>query len=60
MVRLRGGEFHAYRDFASLTEELERQLAAGNLLRRIAAHGRYNAGTQELTAPRAGFEFIAP
>jgi hypothetical protein len=36
------------------------QLAAGSLLRRIAASGRYNASTVELTAQRAGFEFIAP
>lgn len=60
-VVVRGaGELHAYREFSGLVAELERQLAAGNLLHRIAAHGRYNAGTVELTAPRAGFEFIAP
>ncbi|TDJ22250.1 MAG: DUF4382 domain-containing protein [Gammaproteobacteria bacterium] len=60
-VVVRGAdELHAYSEFAALVAELERQLAAGNVLRRIAAHGRYNAGTVELTAPRAGFEFIAP
>ena len=60
-VVVRGvGEVHGYRQFSALVAELERQLAAGNLLHRIAAHGRYNAGTVELTAPRAAFEFIAP
>ena len=60
-VVVRGvGEVHGYRQFSGLVAELERQLAAGNRLHRIAAHGRYNAGTVELTAPRAGFEFIAP
>jgi hypothetical protein len=60
-VVVRGAaELHGYRQFSALVVELERQLAAGNLLHRIAAHGRYNAGTVELTAPRAGFEFIAP
>lgn len=61
LVAVRGaGELHAYREFADLAAELERQLSAGRLLRRIAASGRYNASNGELAAPRAGFEFIAP
>lgn len=60
-VAVRGtGEVHLYRDFARLSAELINQLDAGNLMTRIAAHGRYNGGNQELTTPRASFEFKTP
>jgi hypothetical protein len=57
-VKVRGsGEIHIYRDFADLASELQRQLNAGASLRHIGAHGRYNAGSNELTSIRAGFVF---
>jgi hypothetical protein len=60
-VAVRGaGEVHLYRDFARLTEELVKQLDAGNLMTRLNAHGRYNSADNELTTPRASFEFKTP
>jgi len=46
--------------FARLTEELVKQLDAGNLMPRLNAHGRYNSADNELTTPRASFEFKTP
>ncbi|HNP37899.1 MAG TPA: DUF4382 domain-containing protein [Woeseiaceae bacterium] len=57
-VKVRGSdEIHLFRDFADLADELTRQLNDGASLRHIAAHGRYNAGSNELTSIRAGFVF---
>ena len=57
-VALRGDpELHLLRDFADLVAELTEQLDAGNVLHRIAAHGRYNTLTDEFTTGRAVFEF---
>jgi hypothetical protein len=61
LVSVRGsGELHLYRDFTTLTGDLSGQLAAGKRLVQIEAIGRYNAGSLELTTPRASFEFTAP
>ena len=60
-VAVRGaGEVHLYRDFARLTDALVKHLDAGHLMTRIAAHGRYNDADDELTTPRASFEFRTP
>jgi len=53
-------EMHVFRDFGTLVTELNSQLQAGNKLVQLDAIGRYNAGTQELTTPRAMFEFTTP
>ena len=53
-------ELHVFRDFATLSSELESQLQDGHTLIQIEAVGRYNATTQELTTPRAMFEFTTP
>jgi hypothetical protein len=61
LVTVRGShEVHVFRDFASLVAELNGQLQAGNKLIQLEAVGRYNATTQELTTPRAMFEFTTP
>jgi len=61
LVVIRGSrEMHLFGDFAGLTAELSRQLAAGNLLTQMGASGRYNAAAVELTTPLASFEFTTP
>ncbi|MEQ9451795.1 MAG: DUF4382 domain-containing protein [Pseudomonadales bacterium] len=60
-VRVRGDQqLHLFRDFADLVDEIMAQLDGGNLLHRITAQGRYNAGQQELVTRRAGFVFVQP
>ncbi len=60
-VKVRGAnEFHVYRNFADLVDELMAQLDAGRVLHRIHAAGSYNVQEMELTARRAGFVFSAP
>ena len=59
-VRVRGrNEFHVYRSFESLVDELTSQLDAGRTLHRITAQGRYNSATDALIVSRAGFVFGA-
>ncbi len=61
LVTVRGShEIRLFRDFVALTPVLTGQLDAGNRLVGIEAMGRYNAGSLELTVPRASFEFAAP
>ena len=58
-VRVRGaGEINLYREFSTLVDELISQLDTGNLLKHVGVHGRYTVGSSELTAGRAGFEFV--
>ncbi|MCZ6888002.1 MAG: DUF5666 domain-containing protein, partial [Gammaproteobacteria bacterium] len=54
------GALQMYRDFAELADEIVSQLAAGNLLVRISASGRYNGADSELTSGRAIFVFVEP
>jgi hypothetical protein len=54
-LRVRGeGQIRLFRSFSELTAELLRQSEAGNVLRRVTAHGRYN-GDDELETKRATF-----
>jgi len=58
-LRIRGTDvIHVFRSFADMSTALLEELQAGSQLRRVAAHGRYNAA-QELTTPRAAFELVA-
>ena len=60
-VRVRGaGEIHLYRQFSDLVDEIMQQLDSGNLLKRVAANGRYTIGVAELTTGRASFDFVEP
>src|SRR5262249_18288746 len=61
LVTSRGTQqLQVFRDFASLVAELNSRLQGGNKLIQLEAVGRYNATTQELTTPRAMFEFTTP
>lgn len=56
-LRVRGeGQIRLFRSFSELTAELLLQSDAGNVLRRVTAHGRYN-GSEELETKRATFAF---
>jgi hypothetical protein len=61
LVTLSGSDqLQVFRDFATLSTELTNQLQSGHKLIQLDAIGSYNAGTQELTTPRATFEFTTP
>ena len=47
-------------EFPPAVREITDQLDNGRRLKRVGAHGRYNSTSEELTAGRAGFDFIVP
>ncbi len=58
VVTTRGSaQLRVFRDFAALSSELASRLDAGARLIQIAAIGEFDAGSLELTTPRASFEF---
>ncbi len=58
-VTVRGaGQIHLYRSFSDLAEEVLAQLSAGNVLKRVGAHGRYNALDDALVTGRLSLEFV--
>ncbi|MEM8766867.1 MAG: DUF4382 domain-containing protein [Pseudomonadota bacterium] len=59
-VAVRGaGQIHLYRSFSDFADEVLAQLSAGNVLKRVGAHGRYNASEDALVTGRLSLEFVS-
>lgn len=60
-LQLRGSErIRVFRSFAEFAGEIMAGLDTGNTVHVAGAHGRYNAGTEELVTTSAAFELIEP